>query len=270
MTQSPIKHAPFWCTLLLSWLGGICTCQTTHAATYQAGYGQALPGIRQAIARAAEGDTVDVHPGRYREGNILIDKRIVLRGLGNPVLDGEQKWEVISVKADGAVVEGFRIVNSGRSGIEDLAGVRLYSTRNAVIRNNVLDSNSFGIYVQQGSSCTIEGNHIKAYGTTEQLSGNGIHCWKSDDMRIIGNDVSGHRDGIYFEFVTASIIWRNYSHGNIRYGLHFMFSHGDAYVNNIFSRNGAGVAVMETKCISKYGNVLESIWGEAAYGLLLK
>ncbi len=43
-------------------------------------------------------------------------------------------------------------------------------------------------------------------------------------MKIINNTVSGHRDGIYFEFVTNSIISHNKSTGNVCYGLHFMFS----------------------------------------------
>ncbi|MEZ5029370.1 MAG: hypothetical protein R2765_11380 [Ferruginibacter sp.] len=32
---------------------------------------------------------------------------------------------------------------------------------------------------------------------------------KSDSLRILGNNIIGHRDGIYFEFVKNSIIWRN-------------------------------------------------------------
>ena len=59
------------------------------------------------------------------------------------------------------------------------------------------------------STAPIKNNRLTAYKTEEQQSGNGIHCWKSDSMRIIGNTIQGHRDGIYFEFVTNSIIWRN-------------------------------------------------------------
>ena len=80
------------------------------------------------------------------------------------------------------------------------------------------------------------------------MIGNGIHCWKSDSLQIIGNKISGHQDGIYFEFVTILVIWRNISTHNIRYGLHFMFSNNDAYISNVFKQNGSGVAVMFTKC----------------------
>jgi len=89
-------------------------------------------------------------------------------------------------------------------------------------------------------------------------------------MRIIGNQIMGHRDGIYFEFVTHSTIQNNYSHDNIRYGLHFMFSNDDGYLDNRFKGNGAGVAVMFSHGVKMYRNQFEDNWGDAAYGLLLK
>ncbi len=69
----------------------------------------------------------------------------------------------------------------------------------------------FGIYVQAGINCRIENNDIKAYAKSEQQSGNGIHCWKCDSLLIRKNHISGHRDGIYFEFVTNSMIELNVS-----------------------------------------------------------
>ena len=105
---------------------------------------------------------------------------------------------------------------------------------------------------------------------TDQQSGNGIHCWQCDSLRIIGNTVTGHRDGIYFEFVTNSIIWRNISSANSRYGLHFMFSHNDAYISNIFQNNSAGVSVMFTHGVKMFNNVFEDNWGDGCYGIFLK
>jgi nitrous oxidase accessory protein len=89
-------------------------------------------------------------------------------------------------------------------------------------------------------------------------------------MQIIGNTVSGHRDGIYFEFVTHSVITRNRSAKNIRYGLHFMFSHNDSYIGNDFRNNGAGVSVMYSHGVKMLNNVFEENWGDGSYGLLLK
>jgi nitrous oxidase accessory protein len=133
-----------------------------------------------------------------------------------------------------------------------------------------LYDNFFGIYIQGGKNCLVQNNTIVAFGKEEQQIGNGIHCWKSDSLQIIANHVSGHRDGIYFEFVTHSVIWRNISYHNVRYGLHFMFSNDDAYFTNLFRNNGAGVAVMFTHNVIMENNTFEQNWGDAAYGLLLK
>lgn len=243
---------------------------TAFSKTIRVGRQHAFTSIKQAIAYAAKGDTILVGPGLYREKNLVIDKPVLLKGIGLPVLDGEKKYEVVSIKSNGVVIEGFKIVRSGNSSIDDLAGIKIYKCNNVTVRSNILDDNAFGIYSLYSVNCTIEKNELRSYGTAELQSGNGIHCWRSDSMRIIANNVSGHRDGIYFEFVTNSVIWRNQSHNNIRYGLHFMFSNDDAYIANVFQKNGSGVAVMYSHGVKMFHNYFEDNWGDAAYGLLLK
>ncbi|HJP62572.1 MAG TPA: NosD domain-containing protein, partial [Mucilaginibacter sp.] len=87
---------------------------------------------------------------------------------------------------------------------------------------------------------------------------------------IKGNHVTGHRDGIYFEFARKSIIEDNVSEKNIRYGLHFMFSDDDIYRQNTFKNNGSGVAVMYTRRIQMLNNTFIENWGSSIYGILLK
>ena len=244
--------------------------QLICANTIQVGAAFPIKKIKHAIAIARNGDTIIVHKGIYREGNIIIDKRIVFLGKNFPVLDGQDKNEVLSVKADSVYVTGFKMINSGFAALDDPCGIKVYNRTFVRVINNILDNNFFGIYLQNCTKCVVKGNTISAYGKEEQLIGNGIHCWKSDSLQIIGNRIKGHRDGIYFEFVTNSIIWRNISTQNIRYGLHFMFSNDDAYISNVFKKNGAGVAVMFTKKVKMFHNYFEENWGDAAYGLLLK
>ncbi len=241
-----------------------------YAKTIRIGKQQTIKTIQQALIVAVNGDTVLVEQGHYHEKNIIINTSIFLIGINHPVLDGDNKYEVISIKANGVVVDGFKVIHSGISSIEDYAGIKIYSCRDVVIRNNILEDTFFGIYTQYGTNCTIEKNKLVSYSKEEQQSGNGIHCWKADSMRIIANTVSGHRDGIYFEFVTNSIIWRNISEKNLRYGLHFMFSNNDAYIGNIFKNNDAGVAVMFSNHVKMIHNYFEENWGDGAYGLLLK
>lgn len=241
-----------------------------NAHVIEVGSGKPIKSIKRAISIAKVGDTVLVHKGVYREGNIVIDKRIVFIGKNLPVLDGQKKYEVLSIQADSVVVQGFKVIKSGYASLIDPCAIKVYGKNHVVIQNNILDDNFFGIYIQNGKNCLIKNNQIVAYGKEEQQIGNGIHCWKSENLQIIANTISGHRDGIYFEFVTNSVIWRNISTNNIRYGLHFMFSNDDAYITNVFKNNGAGVAVMFTKNVKMFNNYFEENWGDAAYGLFLK
>ena len=244
--------------------------QTTLCKTIIVGNSKTINSIQKAVAICADGDTILVEAGNYREGNLVIRSSIILKGINHPVLDGENKYEIISVKSNNVIIDGFKLLHAGRSGIEDIAGIKIYNVRNVTISNNILDDTNFGIYSQYANKCTIKNNELISYGTGELQSGNGIHCFKCDSMLIIGNSITGHRDGIYFEFVTNSMIWRNISTANVLYGLHFMFSQDNNYITNLFKNNGSGVAVMYSHGVKMFNNYFEENWGDAAYGILLK
>ena len=210
------------------------SCLISKAHVLNVGPGQKYGSIRAAVLASTAGDTILVEHGLYKEKNITVNKPLTLIGLQFPVLDGEHLYEILSLKSNQITISGFRIIQSGVSSMDDIAAIKIYNSRNVSVINNILEDNFFGIYVQAGTKCRIENNDIKAPAKSEQQSGNGIHCWKCDSMLIRKNNVSGHRDGIYFEFVTNSMIEFNISESNLRYGLHFMFSHHDDYVSNIF------------------------------------
>lgn len=256
----------------MKWLLIISHCCSLYsfAGVIKVGQQEKHTSITSAIAAAENGDTVLVSSGKYFEKNLIISKSIFLKGIGHPVLDGENKYENISVKANDVVVDGFLLQHTGVSSLVDYAAIKIYNSRNVSVINNIISDAFFGIYAQYGTHCLIQNNQLTAVAKEEQRSGNGIHCWKSDSMQIIANTISGHRDGIYFEFVTNSVIWRNNSFKNLRYGLHFMFSNDDAYITNIFENNGAGVAVMFSKGVKMFNNYFKENWGDASYGILLK
>ena len=240
------------------------------ANSIEVGASKKITSIKVAISSAKNGDTIWVLPGIYKEGNIIINKALTFIGKYYPVLDGQNKFEVLSIKSNHVVVDGFKIIHSGVSNLEDYAGIKVYDSREVMIKNNIFEDTYFGIYLQYAKKCIIANNQLMAYHKEEQESGNGIHCWKSDSLSINGNNVTGHRDGIYFEFVSNSVISNNTSTHNIRYGLHFMFSNNDSYLSNSFIGNGAGVAVMFSKKVRMLNNTFKENWGDAAYGLLLK
>ncbi len=246
----------------------ICAANATNVL--RVGKGQSYGSIKAAIAASSHGDTVIISAGLYQEGNIIIDKSIFIQGEGKPILDGQLKFEILSVKANHVTIKGLVLKNSGRSAMDDPGAIKVYDASNVLIEGNTLLDNYFGVYLQYSKNCIVKNNFIRATQLLEHQSGNGIHCWKSDSLQIIGNKTYGHRDGIYFEFVTHSIIWRNLAYNNLRYGLHFMFSNDNAYISNLFKNNGAGVAVMFTKKVVMINNSFEDNLGDAAYGLLFK
>jgi nitrous oxidase accessory protein len=242
----------------------------SFAAELNVGKNERFHSIHEALIAADSGDVINVSEGIYKEGEIIISKPVSVCGKKNAVVDGELKTQIFTVTSSHVNIEGFTLQNSGYSDLHELAGVRLENVNHCIIVNNHLINNFFGIYLANSTFCKIKNNVIEGNAKTESSSGNGIHLWKSSNNEIQGNHVSGHRDGIYFEFVKHSVIISNLSEKNLRYGLHFMFSDDDSYQYNTFRNNGSGVAVMYTQHVLMSNNIFENNWGSAAYGLLLK
>jgi nitrous oxidase accessory protein len=226
--------------------------------------------LKQAIGKAMDGDTILLKKGLYKEGNIIISKSICLIGQDGPVLDGENKNEILTITGKNVTIKGLHFINAGYSSMNDYAAIKIIDATGIVIESNRIENASFAIHFANSTHSTARNNTIKGNNKSEHLSGNGIHMWKCDGMVVENNYIQGHRDGIYFEFVTASTIRKNTSELNIRYGLHFMFSHNDTYTGNVFRNNGAGVAVMYSKNVRMENNLFDKNWGSSAYGILLK
>jgi len=232
--------------------------------------GSSITSVKRAIELSSTGDRIIVKKAFYSEGNIEVNKPVEIIGENFPVIDGEGQFQILTIKSNNVKVSGLIIRNSGSSNLNDLAGIRIENASDCTIENNRLENNFFSVSLYNCSHCIIKANIITGNAKRESTSGNGIHLWKCDSVSVEDNFITGHRDGIYFEFVTNSFISNNVSRNNLRYGLHFMFSHYDSYQYNTFSNNGAGVAVMYTKHVEMKGNLFKDNWGANSYGLLLK
>ena len=226
--------------------------------------------ISEALNASQDGDRIIVKKGVYKEHDLKISKQVSLIGEGKPEIDVDLKGAGIIISTSNVTVSGFKFKNVDVNYLSEPAGVRIEYTDNCVIKDNNFENTFFGIYLAGAKNCEVSNNIIAGQAKTESSSGNGIHLWKCRELRVDGNEISGHRDGIYLEFVYASSIEKNFSRENLRYGLHFMFSDSNSYSENIFERNGAGVAVMYSKYIFMKGNTFRNNWGESSYGLLLK
>ncbi len=238
--------------------------------TIVVGPNQPVRSLKKAIELAKDKDSIILLPGMYKEGSIILTKSLTITGQNNPVLDGENKYEILLISGRHIIIRGITFLNSGYSAMNDFAAVKLVDCSNVTIENNTVRNAYFAIHISNTAFAVIRNNRIIGSPLSEQMTGNGIHLWKSNNATIEKNNIQGHRDGIYFEFVTKSLIVDNLSEKNIRYGLHFMFSNDDSYYRNTFRNNGAGVAVMYSKKVTMAGNHFEQNWGPSSYGILLK
>lgn len=241
--------------------------QRTLAFTIRITPGQS---IQEVVDRASAGDTLIISEGTYKQFGIIIRKPLILIGEDYPVIDADFRGNILIVATSNLTVRGLKLINTGRSNMDDSAAIKFFDSKDCIIRDNILENTYFGLHFSNSSQMTIINNKITASAIREFEVGNGIHLWKCKNSYIGNNEVSGHRDGIYLEFVTHTQAKGNVVENNMRYGLHFMFSHDNSYIRNTFRKNGAGVAVMYTKNVLMKENRFEENWGSSAYGILLK
>ncbi len=241
-----------------------------NASVIKCGNNTNFLSIQKTINSSQPFDTIEIQSGHYKQGNILISQPISLIAKGEVILDGDYKCEIITVKSNHVLIRGFIIKNSSNLSSIDIAGIKVLASQYVTIENSKIEKCSFGIYLSNTKHCKVQNNYVSGNVLSETNIGNGIHCWKADSNSILENEITNQRDGIYFEFVTNTAINKNFSHHNLRYGLHFMFSHSNIYTQNKFSNNGAGVAVMYSHHVTMKNNLFDYNWGASAYGLLLK
>src|SRR5215813_1829136 len=97
------------------------------------GSNQAITNVKKAISMAHDGDTIVVNAGVYKEGNIEIIKSLTIIGNGNPVMDGEHKYEIFTISGRNITVRGITFRNSGYSAMNDYASIKVVDAINVRI-----------------------------------------------------------------------------------------------------------------------------------------
>ncbi len=115
-----------WGLGLLLWLAG-----SAQAASWVAGPGGSPMALADAVARAADGDTVELLPGDYRTPLVLDKRRLTLRAEGKVVVHGDGKpgqqkalWTVRGgdVAIEGLEFRGARASDGGGAGVRQEGG----------------------------------------------------------------------------------------------------------------------------------------------------
>lgn len=226
--------------------------------------------VADAVRQIRRHGVIRLRAGVYAEATIIVRQPLTLVGDSGAILDGGGVRELLVIGADSVTVRGLTFQNTGSSQATDRAALRVVESAGCLIENNRFENTLFGIYLQRASACLVRRNHLRGIVGSQTVTGNGLHLWSSRDIVLEDNVITGHRDGIYFEFVTNGVVRRNISERSHRYGLHFMFSDSCRYEDNTFRDNESGVAVMYSKRVRISGNTFERNRGSAAYGLLLK
>ena len=140
--------------------------------------------ITEAIKLANDFDTINIHPGVYAEGNIIVDKKLTVIGEDYAVIDGKGTGEIFTVTSNDVHISGLTIKNSGVSYLEENAGIKLKEVRNCSVKGNKFINNFFAVYLAKSADCIIANNYIEGERKREANSGNGIHLWYCRDVTI--------------------------------------------------------------------------------------
>lgn len=229
--------------------------------------------LERALELAQKGDHILIKSGLHKVSKAIIEKSLTISGEEGTVLDG-QGFTILYVHHDSVTIRDLTLQNVATNYVEDRAALKANDSDYLKVSNVTVRDSFFGILLEKSKhgiieNCDIKGN-ANEQNYLESSNGNAIHLWYCEDMKILHNRTTNHRDGIYFEFVNKSTIQGNHSEGNMRYGLHFMFSHNNEYKQNVFTKNGAGVAVMYSDHVTMIENKFLDNWGGSAYGILLK
>ncbi|MCK4444681.1 MAG: right-handed parallel beta-helix repeat-containing protein [Thermoplasmata archaeon] len=213
--------------------------------------------IQDAIDIAISFDTIYVYSGIYYE-HLVIDVSVTLIGEDKTttIIDGGGTSTVVSITADGVVLTGFTVRNSGSGGgdegtylsmVQDChiegnivtnteTGIFLWNSHYNTIANNTVQDSEKGIFLSGSDHNTVTNN--KAYNNTQM----GINAGGSAYTQITNNYASGSWWGISVGYADGGTVYNNTAENNGD-GIHLVFSSNITVQNNYAEGNEYGIAV---------------------------
>ncbi|MCC7281844.1 MAG: nitrous oxide reductase family maturation protein NosD [Acetobacteraceae bacterium] len=244
--------------LVAAGLGGAATAETLRPAP-----GEALQAV---VERAHDGDTIEFPAGEHR-GTLRIDRRLMLAGLPGARLDGGGAGSVITVLVPDVTIRDLTITGSGR----DLAAMdsAIFLTRTAhraLVENNHIENNLFGVYVHGAAGSRLTGNVVIGLRAVRRNeTGNGVTVWNAPDVIISGNTFRYGRDGI-FSIATRKDRFIGNRFEQVRYAFHYMYTNDSEVSGNVSANNLGAYAIMFSDRITIRDNISDR---DQEFGLLL-
>lgn len=165
--------------------------------------GAAFDGLQDALSSARDGDAIELTGGPYT-GNFLIEHRVTLTGrpqsAERPVLDGGGRGSVLTIRAEGAVVEDLEIRHSGKGSDPFFfwgdAGITI-AADGVALGNLHITGNDWGVVMLGGRASTIRNSLI------EDNARDGVAIFGGRDHRIVDNRILRNETGVSIDVLHA-------------------------------------------------------------------
>lgn len=220
-----------------------------HSVTAESGV------LAAAIARAKDGDRIQLSAGRYR-GPIVIDRTLEIIGEPGVIIDGGGVGHVILVDAPDVTIRDIGIENSGELLSEEHSGIFVTKRGDrAVILNNRLKGNLIGIYLKGPEDALVRSNSIVGRDDLRMNErGNGVQLWNTPGSVVEKNRIQAGRDGIFVTTSRDNRFVDNRFH-RLRFAVHYMYTNHSEISGNISEGNHVGFALMYSSHLLVKNNV---------------
>jgi nitrous oxidase accessory protein len=129
------------------------------------------------------------------------------------------------------------------------------SATGAVVEDNRLEGNLFGIYLHGATDSVAQRNQIIGLRLVHlSEAGNGISVWNAPGAKILDNDIRFGRDGVFVITSRKNVISGN-SFRDLRFAVHYMYANDGEITDNLSAGNHVGYALMYSQGLSVHGNL---------------
>ena len=211
--------------------------------------------LQAVLDRAADGDDIFLSSGSYH-GPLRVTHRVTLSGTDGTIITGSGEGSVITIFAPEAVVRGLDVRGSGRA-LETMdSGIFIeQSARGAVVEDNHLEDNLFGIYLHGAPDAIVRHNAVVGLNKSRNnQTGNGITVWNAPGAKVLDNDFRFGRDGIFAISSRNNVVSGN-RFSDLRFAVHYMYTNDGEIIGNISRGNIIGYALMFSKNLVIRDNV---------------
>jgi parallel beta-helix repeat protein len=188
--------------------------------------------IQAAVNAASPGDVINVNAGVYVE-NVVVNKSVSLFGENKEttVVDGNGTGTVIFVEASDVTVCNFTLRNSGSSSIIPFSGIKLNSSENCVISDNVIEDNQYGVWFDYSNNNTFVGNVVQ-HSVDPDGNRYGVRLYQSEDNNITRNEIVDNKYGVYVYSGSDDNIVRHNNASDNSFGIYVALSEGNVVEGN--------------------------------------